>query len=156
MIGVAPRSCCSLGGLQRYYSSSLPPLSSSSLMSPVGFSAQELPQQLISTSVCSAHRFFFQGGGPPPGEAGNKSKAQHFMKSRAIEMDERLEKKKADHENFYKDKVKPMPLFENAYQPGEFGMRRRLVILHRKEKKKSWGAKERGLAVGEAQTSFLK
>lgn len=113
-------------------------------------------RQLILTSLSSAYRSFFQVGGPPPGEPGNKSKAQNFMKSRAAEMDERLAKKRADHDSFYKDRVKPMPLFENAYQPGEFGMRRRLVILHRKEKKKTWDAKERGLAVGDAQTSFLK
>lgn len=110
---------------------------------------------MISISLCSPCRHFFQGG-PPPGEPGKKSKAQNFLKSRAGEVDERLEKKKADHKSFYSDGAKPMPLFENAYQDGEFGMRRRLVVLKYREKKRTWDAKERGLAVGDAQTSFLK
>lgn len=122
---------------------------------PVRVREGRLEQHLISIPLCSPCRHFFQGG-PPPGEPGKKAKAQNFMKSRAAEVDERLEKKKADHKNFYRGGTKPMPLFENAYQDGEFGMRRRLVVLKHREKKKTWDAKERGLAVGDAQTSFLK
>eukprot|EP00796_Vickermania_ingenoplastis_P012536 gene12536-8589_t len=113
------------------------------------------PCRVLAAALRCNCRLFFQGG-PPPGQPGSKSKAQEYMKSNASEMDERQEAKRADHESYYGSQSKPMPLFENAFKPGEFGMRRRLVVLKRKEKKRMWTAKERGDAVADAQTSFLK
>lgn len=111
----------------------------------------------VATAVFP-HRHFFQGG-PPPNQPASKSKAQEYLQSKSNEMDERLEERRQDHERYYTKgggDSKPVPLFENAFKPGEFGMRRRLVVLHRKEKKRTWDAKERGMAVADAQASFFK
>lgn len=112
--------------------------------------------RVLAGALEARQRGFVQGG-PPPGEMGTKSKAQEFLKSKANEMDERLEKRKKEHLERYTSESKPMPLFENAFVPGKFGMRRRLVVQRFKDKAGGyWDAKERGNAVADAQTSFFK
>lgn len=97
---------------------------------------------------------FFQGGPPPQGGPGSKSKQQEFLRSKVDEADEKQRQRMEDHDSYYSDPSKPAPLFENAFLPGKFGMRRRLVVARRREK--GWNAKERGEAVADAQTSFFK
>lgn len=112
--------------------------------------------------ILESRRTFFQGG-PPPETPPSSTKAQAYLKSKAAEVDARLEERRKDHQEYYGrshgcgETPKPVPLFENAFIPGKFGMRRRLVVRsHKAEKEKEWDATERGFAVADAQATFFK
>lgn len=108
-------------------------------------------------SVCRfQRRAFVPGKDMPPGPPGSKAKYGAYMRSRASDVDEAQAKLRAEHEEYYRHAKIPAPLYENAFVPGQFGMRRRVVRRELTEKHTFWDGKERWDAMEDAQLAFMR